>query len=479
MATKVQRGRAPRPTTRPWFRRRRKPLRPKRARGVPSWWARLRYLIWSWWVWAAAAAAAVWFDRSNTGIGLAAWGLVAYLFAPRERAPTYGLEHDFHVESDEFLATIAGATGAPFLPGNSFEVYNNGDEFYPAMIDAIERAEISITVEAYIYWKGNIGLLFAQALAARAKAGVHVKILLDAVGSASIGDEILETLQRGGCEVQWYNPIRWYNVGAVNNRTHRKSLIIDGEIAFTGGAGIADHWTGDAEGPEHWRDIQVRLCGPAVQPLQTGFARNWLQTTGELLSGSNFYPPPRPFGDLEAQTILSSPETGSSTVRIMYYLSIACARKSILIANPYFVPDDVAVETLIEARRRGALVRIMVTGEHNDVRVTRYNSIRLYGRLLEAGVEIYEYNRTMLHHKYMVCDSVWVTVGTTNFDNRAFALNEESNICLYDRGVASRFERIFADDLPVCDRVTLESWRARPARQKVFETAVSVLKDQV
>ena len=477
MATDLKSGRGVwRP--RPWFRRR-KPLRPKRARGVPGWWARLRYLVWAWWVWVAAAAAAAWFDRSNSAIGLAAWAVLAYLFAPRERAPTYGLEHDFPIESDEFLATIAGATGAHFTPGNTLDVYNNGDEFFPAMIEAVGRAEISITIEAYIYWKGDIGQLFAQALAARARAGVHVKILLDAVGSANIGDEILKTLQDGGCEVQWYNPIRWYNLGAVNNRTHRKSLIIDGVAAFTGGAGIADHWMGNAEDPGHWRDIQVRVQGPAVQPLQTGFARNWLQTTGELLSGSNFYPPPEHFGDLDIQSILSSPETGSSTVRIMYYLSIACARKSVLIANPYFVPDDVAIETLVEAKRRGADVRVMVTGKHNDMRITRHNSVRLYGRLLEAGVEIYEYNRTMLHHKFMVCDGVWVTVGTTNFDNRAFALNEESNVCLYDQGAAGEFERIFADDLAACDRVTLEAWRRRPLWRKIFEALTSVLKDQV
>ena len=479
MATDLRGSRTKYRPARPWYRRRRKPLRPRRARGLPGWWARLRYLVWSWWVWAAAAAAAVYFDRSYTGLGLAAWGVVAYLFAPRERAPTYGLEHDFGIDSDEFLPTMAGATGAHFLSGNSFDIYNNGDQFYPVMIDAINRAEVSITIEAYIYWAGDIGRLFAQALAAKAREGVYVKILLDYVGSSSIGDEILEALEGGGCEVRWYNPVRWYNLGLVNNRTHRKSLIIDGVTAFTGGAGIADHWMGNAEDPEHWRDINVRLQGPAVQTLQTGFARNWLQTTSELISGSNFYPPCERYGDLEVQSILSSPETGSSTVRIMYYLSIACARKSILIANPYFVPDNVAIETLIEAKRRGADVKIMVTGEHNDVAVTRYNGIRLYGRLLEAGVEIYEYNRTMLHHKFMVCDGVWSTVGTTNFDNRAFALNEENNVCIYDRAVAAEFERIFAEDLPACDRVTLEAWRRRPLWQKVCESAVSLLKDQV
>jgi cardiolipin synthase A/B len=464
---------------RPWFRRRRKPLRPKRARGLPGWWARLRYVVWSWWVWVAAAVAAYFSHRSYTALGLLSWGVVAYLFAPRERSPTYGLEHDFTIESEEFLPTMEGATGAHFLPGNSLDIYNNGDEFYPAMIDAINAAEISITVEAYIYWAGDVGRLFAQALARKAREGLAVKILLDAVGSTTIGAEILDTLKEGSCEVEWYNPIRWYTLGRVNNRTHRKSLIIDGVVGFTGGAGIADHWMGNAENPEHWRDIQVRLRGPAVQTLQTGFARNWLQTTGELVSGSNFYPPQEDFGDLAVQSIMSSPETGSSTVRIMYYLSIACARKSIYIANPYFVPDNVAVETLIEARERGVDVKVMVTGEYNDVLITRYNSTRLYGRLLAAGVEIYEYNRTMLHHKFMVCDGVWSTVGTTNFDNRAFALNEENNICVYDRRVAAEFERIFREDLAACDRVEFHAWRRRPLWQKVCEELASVLKDQV
>jgi cardiolipin synthase len=478
MATHLRGGPKHRPP-RPWFKRRRKPLRPRRARGLPNWWARLRYLVWSWWVWAAIAAAFVYFDRSYTALGFAIWGVLAYLFAPRERAPTYGLEHDFGIESDEFLPTIAGATDAHFLGGNSFDIYNNGDEFYPAMIDAVNRAEVSITIEAYIYWAGDIGRLFAQSLAAKAREGLAVKILLDYVGSATIGNEILELLERGGCEVRWYNPIRWYNLGLVNNRTHRKSLIIDGVVGFTGGAGIADHWMGKAEDPDHWRDIQVRIQGPAVQTLQTGFARNWLQTTGELITGSNFYPPHERYGELSIQSILSSPETGSSTVRIMYYLSITCARRSILIANPYFVPDSVAIETLIEARQRGAEVKIMVTGKYNDVKVTRLNSVRLYGRLLEAGVEIYEYNRTMLHHKYMVCDDVWSTVGTTNFDNRAFALNEENNVCIYDHAVAAEFRRIFVADLEACERITLEAWRARPLAQKICEAAVSILKDQV
>lgn len=439
----------------------------------------MRFLVWSWWPWAAGAVAALFFDRSYTALGLAVAAVCLYLFAPRESAPAYGLDHEFAIGTDEFLNTMVGATGTPFIPGNDLEVFINGDEFYPVMLGEVERAQSSVTIEAYIYWEGDIGLRFARAFAAKAAAGLPVKILLDAVGSSTIGKDILAILEEAGCQVEWYHPLRWYSLNRYNNRTHRKSLIIDGKVGFTGGAGIADHWMGTAQNERHWRDTQVRLRGPAVVTLQTGFARNWLETTGELISGPAFYPAPEAAGELSVQSILSSPETGSSTVRVMYYLSIVCARRTILIANPYFIPDRAAIEILIDARRRGVEVKIMVTGIHNDVPLARLNSVRLYGRLLEEGVEIYEYNRTMMHHKYMVCDGVWATIGTANFDNRALALNEENNLCLNDAGVAARFERVFSDDLPACHKVTLEEWRRRGALNKIKESLTSLLKEQI
>ncbi|HKP11161.1 MAG TPA: phospholipase D-like domain-containing protein, partial [Blastocatellia bacterium] len=425
------------------------------------------------------AVLALLLDRSYTALGLAVVAVVIYIAAPRERAPTYGLDHDFEIKSEEFLNTVVGATGTPFLAGNSLEVYNNGDEFYPAMLEAVESASVSITIEAYIYWAGDIGSRFAKALASKARAGLPVKILLDAVGSSTIGDNILKLLEESGCQVEWYRPLRWYSLNRFNNRTHRKSLVVDGKVGFTGGAGIADHWLGNAEDKDHWRDIQVRMEGPAAMTLQTGFARNWLETTGELVSGPDYFPPPERAGDMAIQSILSSPETGTSTVRVMYYLSIVCARKSILIANPYFVPDRAALDILIDARRRGVAVKIMVAGVHNDSRLARFNSTRLYGPLLKHGVEIYEYNRTMLHHKYMVCDGVWSTVGTTNFDNRAFALNDENNVCLYDGRVAAEFESIFSDDLAACSQVELKEWRRRGVLTKTMEAFASLLKEQV
>ena len=452
--------------------------RSRAPKGVLSFWTRARRLLWSWWPWALMSVWSVAEGRWGWAIGTGAMAMVSYLIAPAALPPRFGLDHEFSIESNEFLDTIAGASGVPFVEGNAVELLNNGDAFYPRMLEAIDGARASITIEAYVYWAGEVGLLFASSLAERAKTGVKVKILLDAIGSASIGSEILETLDGGGCQVAWYNPIHWYTLGRFNNRTHRKSLIIDGQVAFTGGAGIADHWLGNAQGPGQWRDMQIRIEGPAVTPLQTGFAYNWQQSTGELLTGSMYYPSMTPRGGLAVQTLMSSPEMGASSVRTMYYLSIVCARTSIYIANPYFIPDSVAIETLIEAKVRGVDVRIMVSGIRNDNWLARHNSVRLFRRLLDAGIEILEFNRTMLHHKTMVVDGVWGTVGTTNFDNRSFAHNEESNVCFFDRDLAGQLHRIFLDDVGACARVRRDAWARRGAWAKAQELIASFLQEQ-
>ena len=272
----------------------------RKPKGVVPFWARARRLLWSWSIWAIVCLWALINDKWGWAAGTGAMALISYLITPSEFPPRYGLDHEFSVDDEEFLPTMAGATGVPFLPGNRIDILNNGDAFYPAMLEGINGAEVSITIEAYIYWAGDVGRQFAEALAAKAASGVRVKILLDAVGSSSIGEAILETLERGRCQLAWYNPIRFYSLGRFNHRTHRKSLIVDGRIAFTGGAGIADHWRGNARNPNEWRDMQIRIEGPAVTPLQTGFAQNWLQTTGELISGPLFYPLQQPAGTLAA-----------------------------------------------------------------------------------------------------------------------------------------------------------------------------------
>jgi cardiolipin synthase len=481
---------APRPRSRPRLLHRR-PLgrrpsyrpppdpRHSKPKGVVTAWTRVRRLLWSWWPWALLAI--YYFDQRNwwAAFGIGLWSGVCSLSAPVEFPPQYGLDHDLPVDDPEFINTMSGAAGVPFVEGNAVALLNNGDRFYPAMLEAIGNAKHSITIEAYIYWAGEIGLTFAHALAAAAKRGVCVKILLDAVGSQSIGKDILQILEEGGCHLAWYNPMRWNHLRRINNRTHRKSLIADGRIGFTGGAGIADQWTGDAQDDKHWRDLQIRIEGPAVRPLQTGFAQNWLECTSELVSGPYFYPTPEPAGDLSLQTIMSSPETGASTVRVMYCLALSAARKTIDIANPYFVPDHVSIDLFRDAAKRGVRVRVMVAGVSNDTLITRFNSVRLYGAVLEAGVELYEYNRTMMHHKIMVVDGLWSTVGTANFDNRSFSHNEESNVSAVSEALASELLVSFEQDLAVCKRVTLEGWRRRGIHYRAVEMLASFVQDQV
>jgi cardiolipin synthase A/B len=451
----------------------------RKPKGVLPFWTRVRRLFWSWWPWGAAFLWNIVNDKWGWAIGMFSMALFCYLIAPVEASPQYGLDHEYAIDDDEFLPTMAGATGVPFLPGNTLKILNNGDEFYPAMLEDIRAAEASITVEAYIYWAGDIGREFAEALAAKSRAGVRVKILLDAVGSSTIGEDILKILEEGACQLAWYNPFNWRRLNRYNHRTHRKSLIIDGRIGFTGGAGIADHWRGQARHPGEWRDLQIRVEGPAVAPLQTGFAQNWLQTTGELISGPLYYPLPEPAGPLALQTIMSSPEIGASNVRIMYYLSIICARRSILIASPYFVPDAAGRDALIEAQRRGVKVRVMVAARYNDNWLAYHNQVRVYGRLLEAGVEILEYNRTMMHLKTMVVDGKWFTIGTTNFDNRSFAHNEENNTCGYDPALAQQLHDMFERDAESCERVDLQSWQRRGLLRKAKEVFAALGEEQI
>jgi cardiolipin synthase len=425
-------------------------------------------------VWAAEATWKKW--MAVVGVVILLW-FTLFFFQQEKGNPRFGLTHEVAIESTDFLPTIAGATGAPFVAGNRIETLVNGDRFYPAILDAIGGAQHSVNIEAYIFWDDALGNKVADALIARARAGVAVRILVDAVGSRKMSTKMQRKLEEGGCRVARFHPVWFFAVDRVSNRTHRELTVVDGRTGFEGGAGYAEHWTGNAQDPEHWRDTVVKIEGPAVTQLQTGFAQKWLETTGEMVSGPDYFPQVEPAGELAVQTILSEPETNSSTARILYFLSIISARKSIYIANPYFIPNEEAIDILVAARRRGVDVKIMVPGENNDHGLlARRNSSRLYGKLLEAGVEIYEYNHTMMHQKFMVCDGVWTTVGTINFDYLSFTLNDENNVCLYDRQFAASFEDIFRKDLEVCNRVELEEWRNRGLGVKAIELVVSIFK---
>jgi len=456
------------------------PSKPVRKRlGVRDLWDHVRTYVRAWWIWLAIAL--LLFQAGAWHVALVA-GAIAFVFfhtSPHSHPAVYALEPDFTTASDEFRITMAGMTGMPLIGGNRVDIYNNGDEFYPAMLEAIERARQSVTMEQHIFWNGETGQRFAQAFADKAQEGIPVKLLVDAVGSATLGEEILGTLQDGGCQLAWFHPIQWYTLDRANQRTHRKSLITDGRIAFTGGAGIADQWLGSAEDEHEWRDIQIRVEGPAVLAQQTGFAQNWLLTTGELLSGHEFFPVPEPAGNIEVQTILSSPSSGAGAAGTVYLIAVQCARDYLYIANPYFIPDSRIIAMLASARRRGVMVKLMVAGTHNDTWWARQNGLRLYEKLLEAGVEIYEFLPTMLHQKTMVVDGAWATVGTTNFDNRSFALSEETNVCFWQPELVEELRRIFVADLARCQRIELADWKRRGPWQRARERFASLIEDQV
>jgi cardiolipin synthase len=347
------------------------------------------------------------------------------------------------------------------------------------MLAAIRNARKTITFETYIYWSGCIGREFAEALAERARAGVRVHVLLDWFGSKKMDPESLELMTQAGAAVEMYRPLRWYSLSRLNHRTHRKILVADGAVGFIGGVGIADHWLGNADSPDHWRDTHFRLEGPAVAQLQAAFMDNWMKTRAEVLHDEDYFPPLEPAGDVSAQVFKSSPREGSSSVRLMYLLSIAAAREQIQLANSYFVPDNLSVRELVDAQGRGVRIEIIVPGPIIDVAVTRRASRSRWGKLLEAGIAIYEYQPTMYHCKVMVVDRCWVSVGSTNFDNRSFRLNDEANLNALDRGLAEVQSRIFEADKQKSRRITWEEWKRRPWTEKTIEAAAGLFRSQM
>ena len=364
--------------------------------------------------------------------------------------------HLYHVGDPQFLRSMGTLLGPSLVGGNRVEELLNGDQIFPAMLDALLAARRSITFETYIYWSGSIGRTFAEVLASRARAGVKVHVLLDWVGAGKLDDQDIEFMKDAGVKVARYHPLRWYNLGRMNHRTHRKLLVVDGHIGFTGGVGIADKWLGDAQDPERWRDSHFRVEGPAVAQMQAAFLDNWMKTRAEVLHGDDYFPALEALGEMRCQVFKSSPYEGSESVRLMYLLSIASAETHIAIANSYFVPDDLAIETLVDALLRGVVVEIIVPGEHVDTEVTRRASRARWGKLLQAGARIWEYAPTMYHCKVMIVDAHWVSVGSTNFDNRSFRLNDEANLNIYDRPFAERQLEIFRADQTKSREVTYD-----------------------
>jgi len=390
-----------------------------------------------------------------------------------EIRPLYG------VGDEQFVRTMGVLLGPAIVGGNRVTALQNGDEIFPAMLEAIRAAKETITFETYIYWSGRIGREFAEALSARARAGVKVHVLLDWLGSGKMDAELLEMMESAGVEVLKYHPVRWHSLDRVNNRTHRKLLVVDGRIGFTGGVGIADEWLGHAEDSLHWRDSHYRVTGPAVAQMQAAFMDNWIKTRSLVLHGAEYFPQIDTAGPHLAQVFKSSSDDGSESVRLMYLLSIASARSNIRLAASYFVPDSLAVESFKAARGRGVTIDIIVPGRHIDQPVVRRASRASWGPLLEAGVRIHEFQPTMFHCKVMIVDDRWVSVGSTNFDNRSFKLNDEANLNVLDPEFAAAQAGAFAGDLARSKEITLEAWRARPWKEKLVERLASLLRSQL
>jgi len=405
--------------------------------------------------------------------------LIALNVRTGEKQIEQSIERLYATADPQFTRAMGVLLGPPLLDGNRFEVLVNGDEIFPAMLAAIRGAQKTISFESYIYWSGDVGRAFAEALAERARAGVRVHLLLDWLGSNKLDAQQLAMMEQAGVDVRRFHPPHWYHLARFNNRTHRKLLIVDGRVGFTGGVGIADEWSGSAQDPAHWRDTHFRAEGPVVAQMQAVFMDNWVKVTGNALHGIDYFPALARAGGSRGQMFSSSPEGGSESMHLMYLLAITAAARSIDLSSAYFVPDALTMRTLVDAARRGVKIRIITPGEHMDAETVRRASRASWGDLLRAGVAIHEFQPTMFHCKVLVVDGLWVSVGSTNFDTRSFDLNDEANLNVLDADFARRQLEIFEADLARSRAVTLAQWDARPWTEKLLEHTAALLRTQL
>jgi cardiolipin synthase len=393
-------------------------------------------------------------------------GLLVLNFMPTEKKIETQLTRLYDTNDPQFRRSLGVLLGPPLVEGNKVEVLLNGDQIFPAMLKAIREAKQTITFETYIYWSETIGKEFADALAERARAGVKVHLMLDYIGSLKMDDASMDALRKAGVQLHRYHKPVWWKLARLNNRTHRKLLIVDGRIGFTGGVGIADKWRGHGQDEDHWRDTHFRVEGPVVGQMQAVFNDNWTKATGKVLDGEAYFPALAPKGDSPAQMFSSSITGGGESMHLMYLMAITAARHTIHLSNSYFVPDELAVKALVAAARRGVEVRIITPGKIIDSDVVRAASHERWGELLKAGVKMAEYQPTMYHVKALVVDSLLVSVGSTNFDNRSFSLNDEANLNVLDPVFAKQQEAVFEQDWLRAKPVSLQQWEDRPLRDK-------------
>ena len=382
--------------------------------------------------------------------------------------------------SPEFGRLLESLAGPPLRRGNRVEILRNGDEIFPPMIDAIRSAQHTIDFSTYIYWTGGETIAaFGDALVERAASGVDVSILLDAVGSAAkIDRRLVGRLRDAGASVEWFRPPHWYTLDKVNNRLHRRLLIIDGNIGFTGGVGVGEEWTGDAQDPDHWRETHVRVEGPAVRDLIGGFQENWAEVTQRILTGPHLPDLPCFDDGIAVQVTRSSATKGSTDIEELFHAAVAGARERLWVTTAFFVPPDAFVEALCASAERGVDVQILVNGPHIDKEFVRRAAQRSYETLLRRGVRIFEYQRTMLHAKTLLVDGAWASVGSNNLTNRSLALNSELSFSLADERLVAQLEEHFREDLENSKEFDAATWKQRPLRKRAAEAAISLVRDQ-
>ncbi|MEP6800902.1 MAG: cardiolipin synthase [Acidobacteriota bacterium] len=383
-----------------------------------------------------------------------------------EKRDVYKFDPPFTVDDPSFRRSM-DTLGTAMVGGNDAELLKNGDEIFPAMTRDIRAAKKTVNLETYIFEPDRAGRQFADAMIEAAKRGVQVRFLVDGWGSKLKG--LKEELEKAGVHVRKYRPLRLFTIYKIGRRTHRKILVVDGRIAYTGGLGIDERWLGNARNTKEWRDTQVRVVGPVVAQMQAIFSEDWTYTTGEILAGEGFYPKIENAGSMQAQAIKASRGDSSSLAKMLYYVAIQSAAKSIHIQNAYFLPDKQVREALVAAVARGVNVQIMVPGRRIDLPMVRFASWIHYGELLKGGVHIYEYRGTMMHNKTMVVDGLYSTIGSINFDSRSMSRNAEESLAFYDRGFAAKMQAMFEDDRKRCSEITYQEWDKRGIVQRLAE----------
>ena len=397
-------------------------------------------------------------------------GILAALLAIAQDQETLKIQSTYGAEDSRFPAYLAALIGADATGGNAYQVLTNGDQIFPAMLGAINGARRRISFETYIYDKGIVGDQFTAALEAAAHRGVQVNLVIDAMGSDTLPADAVKRLRNAGAQIGEFGQPRWYTLEELNYRTHRKILVTDGRVAFTGGVGVADHWLGHAQDPDHWRDTLIRLEGPLARLLEAAFNENFVETLGPVqpvVDPPEETIPPRPQDS--AFSIRSSPSGGANDLKRLYMMAIASARRTLDICTPYFITDESSEWAFAQARRRGVRIRLLVEGEHTDAMPVKYSSRSAYEHLLAEGIAIYEYQPTMMHTKVMVVDGVWSMFGSANFDNRSLELNDELNVGVSDRNLAARLLEDFEQDLRSATQLELQAWRRRPALEQLRE----------